>query len=126
VSNLDEVGISEWEDRKSKNVVVPVAFACQTIHHGISRNLKHITTITCVFGGGGYRIPDMVTFQAIAPVRLPLEETGLPVERDLTLRYRQKPYINRELFVDYVRTGFQPDFADLRRNEKLSSEEAVE
>jgi hypothetical protein len=33
VFNLVEVGISEWEDRKPKKVVIPVKFAGQTIHH---------------------------------------------------------------------------------------------
>jgi hypothetical protein len=33
VFNLDEVGISDWEDRKDKKVVVPTALDSQTIHH---------------------------------------------------------------------------------------------
>jgi hypothetical protein len=38
VFNLDEVGvgISEWEDRKSKKVVVSTAMGRQTRHHGVT------------------------------------------------------------------------------------------
>jgi hypothetical protein len=36
VFNLDEVGISDWEDRKTKKGVVPAAMPGQMIHHGIS------------------------------------------------------------------------------------------
>jgi hypothetical protein len=45
VVSLDEVGIgiSEWEDRKSKKVDVPTAISNQTIDHGVNWNLKHIT-----------------------------------------------------------------------------------
>jgi hypothetical protein len=46
VFNLDEVGISDWEDRKARKVVVlyrrPSAVGRAMIHHGMSRNVKHI------------------------------------------------------------------------------------
>jgi hypothetical protein len=44
VLNLDEVGISEWEDRqvKKKNVLVPRSSRGQTIHHKINRRFKHL------------------------------------------------------------------------------------
>jgi hypothetical protein len=50
VFNLGEirVGVSEWEDRKSKKIVVPTSIGSQTIHHGVNRNLKHITVIKCI------------------------------------------------------------------------------
>jgi hypothetical protein len=33
VLNLDEFGISDWKDRKSKKVAVPITGGVQTIHH---------------------------------------------------------------------------------------------
>jgi hypothetical protein len=42
VSNLDEIGISEWEDRTQRRVIVPSTMRGKTIFHGIHRNLKHI------------------------------------------------------------------------------------
>jgi hypothetical protein len=38
VFNLDEVGISNWEDRHTKNVIVPLSAREQTIHHKINRD----------------------------------------------------------------------------------------
>jgi hypothetical protein len=35
VFNLDEVGVAEWKDPKSKQVILPSATSRQTIHHGI-------------------------------------------------------------------------------------------
>jgi hypothetical protein len=46
VFNLNEVGIFEWGDRKSKKIVLPLALTGQTLHYGIARNLKRITIIT--------------------------------------------------------------------------------
>jgi hypothetical protein len=36
VFNLDEVGILDWEDRKTKKVIGLAAMLRQTIHHGVS------------------------------------------------------------------------------------------
>jgi hypothetical protein len=41
VFNLDEVRISEWEDRKPKKVIVPMAAEPDSVYHAISRNLKY-------------------------------------------------------------------------------------
>jgi hypothetical protein len=59
VVNLDEVGISDWEDRKTKKVIARaakrswhLAMFGQTIHHGVSRNVKHISVIVCLQDAG--------------------------------------------------------------------------
>jgi hypothetical protein len=52
VFNLDKVGISEWEDRVARKVIVPVSMSGQTIHHGVYRNLKHISVVCCVSTSG--------------------------------------------------------------------------
>jgi hypothetical protein len=41
VLNFDEVGISDWEDRKMKAVIVTASVIGQTMHHGVSRSMKH-------------------------------------------------------------------------------------
>jgi hypothetical protein len=43
----------------------------------------------------------------------------------LILRHRQKPYINGEIFANYIQSVFLPHLANLRGNEQLSNEEAV-
>jgi hypothetical protein len=48
VFNLDEVGISDWEHRKTKKVIAIAAMFGQTIHHGVSRNAKRISVISCL------------------------------------------------------------------------------
>jgi hypothetical protein len=56
VFNLDEVAISDWEDRKAGKVVVsdrrPRAARRYLIHHVTSRKVKHISVIACVFAAG--------------------------------------------------------------------------
>jgi hypothetical protein len=38
--NFDEVGMSEWENRKPKKVIVPKTMAGETVHHRVSRGVK--------------------------------------------------------------------------------------
>jgi hypothetical protein len=45
---LDEVDIPDWEDRKTKKVIPLAAMVGQTIHHGASRDVKHISVIACL------------------------------------------------------------------------------
>jgi hypothetical protein len=77
VLNLDEVGVSEWEDRKSKKVVVPTAMSSQTFHHGVHRNLKHITIITCVAVSEEHVIPYTITSQESDDLRQTLRKKGI-------------------------------------------------
>jgi hypothetical protein len=63
VSNLDEVGISEWEDRAPRKVVVSVSMTDQTSHHGVHRNLKHMSVICCVSAAGESLTPFVVSSQ---------------------------------------------------------------
>jgi hypothetical protein len=48
ILHLDEVGISEWEDRKVKNVIVPRRSGGQTMNHTVNRRLKRLSVIACV------------------------------------------------------------------------------
>jgi hypothetical protein len=52
VFNLDEVDISEWEDRTLRKVAVPATMDGQTMHHAVSWNVKHISLIACVWAAG--------------------------------------------------------------------------
>jgi hypothetical protein len=45
VFNLDEVGISDWDHRKTKKVIALAAVFGQKKHHGVSRKVKHISVI---------------------------------------------------------------------------------
>jgi hypothetical protein len=69
VFHLDEVGVSEWEDRKSKKAVVSTAMSSQKIHHGVNRTLKHIMVMTCVAASGKHVIPYIIRSQGSDDLR---------------------------------------------------------
>jgi hypothetical protein len=106
----------EWENRRSKMKMVRVAPPGEIARHGMSRNLKQRTRITCVSTVAACPIPDIVIFQAIESIRLQLQERSLGLGRNLRLKDPQKPHLNREFFANYIETVFLPYLADLLRN----------
>jgi hypothetical protein len=125
VFNLDEVGISEWEDRTTKKVIIPVSARDRTIHHKINRALKHVSVIACVSAARESLMPYIVTSQDSAKLREQLKKRGVRFGTDFVLKSRAKPYINAEIFSEYIRTVFIPNLNELRSLEQFAHEEAV-
>jgi hypothetical protein len=129
VFNLDEVGISDWEDRKTttktKTVIVPATMRGQTIHHEISRTVKHISVIACVSAAEESLTPYIITLQVPTSVQERLKKEGVRFSTDFVLRSNPSPYINTESFIDYIRTVFLPNLAELRTLDAFTEETGV-
>jgi hypothetical protein len=125
VFNLDEVGVSEWEDRKDRKVVIPRALSGQTIYHRVSRNLKHISVITCISTAGKSLTPYIVTSQDSESFCRKLIIRGVRLGVDRVLRQRSKPYVNAILFLEYVNNIFISYLNELRESEQMNACEAV-
>jgi hypothetical protein len=108
VFNLDEIGISDWDDREPKKVV-PRTAPLHSIHHPLSRSVKYISVVACISASGACLTPYVVTSQDSATVRRDLEANGMEIGRHSILKHRDKPYVNAELFEDYhLRSVFLP------------------
>jgi hypothetical protein len=125
VLNLDEVRISDWEDRKTKKVITIAAMFGQTIHHGVSRNVKHISVIACASAAGASLLPYIVRSQNSPTVQERLQRQGVRVGMDFALKFNQKPYINAGSFLAYIRTIFVPSVDAFRGRVVLAEEIAV-
>jgi hypothetical protein len=125
VFNLDEVGVSEWEDRKDKKVVIPRILSGQTILHRASRNLKHMSVITCINAAGESLTPYIVTSQDSESLRGKLMIRGVRLGVDFVLRQRSKPYVSAVLFLEYVNNVFIPYLNELRESKQMNACEAV-
>jgi hypothetical protein len=111
VFNLDEVGISDWEDRKPRRVAVPITVSPHNIHHRISRNVKLISIMTYMAAGGACLASYVVTSQDSAALHRTLEPTGMHTGKHLILKHHAKPCINADLFENYIWTVFLPSLA---------------
>jgi hypothetical protein len=77
VFNLDEVGIPDWEGRKTRKVVLPMIIDRPATDPAVSRNVKHISVIPCVLAAGKSLMPYIVTSQNSLPLQEQLREHGV-------------------------------------------------
>jgi hypothetical protein len=77
VLNLDEVGISDWEDHKTKKVIVLAAMLGRTIHHGVSRNTKRISVIASMSAAGESLLHYILTSQNSPTVQTHLKKQSV-------------------------------------------------
>jgi hypothetical protein len=125
VFNLDEIGMTEWEDRSERRVIVPSTMRGQTIYHAVHSNLKHIFVVACISAAREHMKPFLVCSQGNTTVeRKPkIEEFRMGV--DLILKALQKPDVNSQLFAKYISTVLLPYIDKLRSNEEFAHKEAV-
>jgi hypothetical protein len=119
------VGISEWEDRRSKSVIVPKSMSAQKIHYKINRNLKHVSVVACILAAGESLTPYVVTSQDSLPVREDLKKRGVRFSADFILRTRSKPDINTKSFLDYIHTICLLNLNELRALGEFADEDAA-
>jgi hypothetical protein len=98
IFNLGEVEISEWEDHVPRKVIVPVSMFDQTIHHGVHRNLKHISVVSCLSTVGESMTLFMVSSRVNDTVIEKLKTDGFRLGFDMILKHRQKLYMTAALF----------------------------
>jgi hypothetical protein len=114
VFNLDEVGISECEDSKTKS----------DRSHEINRKAKHVSLIVCVSAAGETLIPYMVTSQDLMRLREALKKRRVIRDR-FTRENEGKGLRNTEVFLEYIRMVFMPNLNELRSLEQFADEDAV-
>jgi hypothetical protein len=125
--SIDEAGISDWEDRKTKTktVIVPATMRSQTIHHDKSRTVKHISVTAYISAAEESLTPYIITLQAPILVQEQLKKDGVRFSTDFVLRSNPSPYINAEIFLDYIWTVFILNLAELRTLDAFTDETGV-
>jgi hypothetical protein len=125
VFNLDEVGIPDWEDRNARRVVVVATMDGRPIRHAVSRNVKHMSVIAWASAAGESLMPYIITSQNSPAVQEQLRQHRVRFGRDLILTSNHRPYVNAEIFLEYVRTVFLPSLVCVLGLGAFAAEEAV-
>jgi hypothetical protein len=95
------------------------------MHYKVNRHLKHVSVIARVSEVGESLVPHLVTSQNSANVREQLKKHGVRFGTDFIFKARAKPYINAQIFFEYIRTVFLPNLNELRSLEEFANENAV-
>jgi hypothetical protein len=83
VFNLDELGSTDWEDRKVKKVIVPADVGKEDVYHAVSRRHRHITLLACVSAAGDAPTPMLI---AGNPILESLWSRGFRPDEDVMVR----------------------------------------
>jgi hypothetical protein len=125
VFNLDKVGISEWEDRAPRKVIVPVSMTDHPIHHGVHLNLKHMSMIFCVLATDESLTPFVVSSQVNGKVIETLKIERFRMGVDMILEHRQKAYVTVTFFQQYVTSVLIPFIERPRTNLEFTSKSTI-
>jgi hypothetical protein len=108
IVNLDETDLSDWEERKTKPVIIPSHASSSVLHYPIDRAIRHHTLLCCVSASGDAYSPLLIPPH---PKARRIFEKGIKENIDLKLAIRQIPYVDAELFNQYIREIFTPTVA---------------
>jgi hypothetical protein len=119
--NLDEIGVSEWEDRKSK-VMIPMDVKDCLIRYKVPKTLNYLTVLTLVAANGQAYFPVIVTSRRIPD--------GVSQSRHRRGKYflierNRKPDVDRAIFERFIRRHFIPHIMALKSIPCYSKAEAV-
>jgi hypothetical protein len=87
--------------------------------------MKHISVIACISAAEESFTPYIITSQAPILVQECLKKEGVRLSKNFVLRSNPKPYINAEIFLDYIRTVFLPNLAEFRTLDGFAEETGV-
>jgi hypothetical protein len=122
VFNLDEMGSSDWDDRKPRKALAPVTVSAGDVFHCVSRQYRHVTLLACVSATGDALTPMIVSQTS---VRDSFGSRAFGQDEDVMVRQRKPAYVDEELFHEYLTHGFIPHRANLRTTEAFSDELAI-
>jgi hypothetical protein len=106
IFNLDEVRIADLGDRRTRKLVIPAAMLPRLLHHGVSRNVQHISITACISTAGESRPPHTVTPENASLVQEYLRKHAVRFGRDVIMACHQRPYINADSFLYDIKTIF--------------------
>jgi hypothetical protein len=106
IFNMDETGLSNWEERKAKKVVVPATLSGRRLHFGVSRKSRHETLLCTISASGDAYLPLLIA--AEQRVCQLFEVWPIRKDIDLSLEIRESPYIDGDIFRKYIHEVFVP------------------
>jgi hypothetical protein len=122
VSNSDELGPADWEDRKAKKVIGPAGDAKEDVYPPVSRRHRHMTLLACVSALGDALTPLVAT---VSPISDALWRRGLRQGEDASFPHRSPAYITKKLFYKCISNVCRSDLLAVRDRPGFQNEMAV-
>jgi hypothetical protein len=105
IFNVDETGLSDWEERKRKPVLVTSDLATRPLHYPVDRCIRHQTLLCCISASGDAYCPLLLSANRGV---LAIFDKGVRENIDLQIKIVQSPYMTRDIFLEYIRNVLVP------------------
>jgi hypothetical protein len=104
--NLDETGLSDWEDRGPLEVIVPRKYEHQRLSYPVSRSVRHQSLLCFINAAENAYCPVLIV---PTPRSLDIfKKWPIRKDVDLSLVVRQPAYMDRTIFRNYIHERFFP------------------
>jgi hypothetical protein len=105
IFNLDETGLSDWEERKSRPVLIPTTVENADLHYPANRGIRYQTLLCYVSASGNAHCPLLLCSKTAA---LSIYHMGILNGIDLRIKIQSSRYLNKKLLPEYVCEVFLP------------------
>jgi hypothetical protein len=97
IFNLDECGFSDWEELKSKPVLIPSRVKNTVLHYPIDRGIRHQTLRCCITAACDAYCPLMVSADRSV---MQVFDTGVRDGIDLKIEIASSPYVTQAFSIN--------------------------
>jgi hypothetical protein len=105
IFNIDESGLSDWEERKEKRVLMPSGHIDSTLHYPVNRSLRHHRLICCISAAEDGYYPLLIAPNRRAQTTF---ETGIRRDIDMMMEIREPADGTAKIFRRHAEIVFFP------------------
>ena len=105
IYNIDESGLSDWEEKKPKTAIVPKELENCILHYPVSRKNRHVSLVVTINAGGDGYFPMIVTSDPKAEM---IFQYGVRKNTDLIVKIERTPYVTKQVFKQHLLDHFIP------------------
>jgi hypothetical protein len=122
VYNIDETGCSDWERRRSYEVIVAVELADGPVHFGVSRWIKHQTMLVCINVSAETLCPLIAATDRSASA---VSRNGIEEGADLKVQIAGNAFTDATIFHDDLRDVLIPKIEKFREASVIPDEPTI-
>ena len=100
ILNLDEASSSDWQDKRSKKVIVPYGLSNERIEYAVERCSKKITICATISMAGDVLPPLIISHRKTIDEEI--LNSGWRSGQDYIYYYNEKSFMTKAIFQDYI------------------------
>lgn len=117
IINFDEASSSDWQDKRSKKVIVPADVNNERVEYAVERCSKKITICSAISMAGDV-LPPVIISKRVT-IDNEIFEEGWREGQDFVYYYQENSFMTKNIFQDYILKHIIPYIVNTRKMMKL-------